>query len=409
MAHGIDPRRLREAAADAANAARGPETPFYLFDREAARSRMRRLREAAGPDAVLFYPWKCNRHTALLDLADAEGCGAEVTAAEDLAAALRRSDGDRVLYQGPAKTERSLDRALAAGTWLVADSEEDAEAILARARAVGAAPRYLLRFRARAAESSQRAFGLAPSRAAGLCARLAREGRPLPSGLAFHLGTGLLSARPFVWAVREAARLAGKLRRVGIPVEVLNVGGGFPARGEVRRDTHPRKSPATAESLVGAILSATRRAPELRDAQLFFEPGRAVAADAFHLVTRVIRVTPGRIYVDASRMSHAFFVAWGRHAWLPIPRRPGDGAVEIAGPLPVDIDRLARERIGRPREGDLLAIGSVGAYNLIVANAWAGRAPQIVEIGVSASGDGRPSGARTRRSRRSPRPRRPSA
>ena len=152
-----------------------------------------------------------------------------------------------------------------------------------------------------------------------------------------------------------------------------------------------------------------RRAPELRDARLFFEPGRAVAADAFHLVTRVIRVTPGRIYVDASRMSHAFFVAWGRHAWLPIPRRPGDGAVEIAGPLPVDIDRLARERIGRPREGDLLAIGSVGAYNLIVANAWAGRAPQIVEIGVSASGDGRPSGARTRRSRRSPRPRRPSA
>ena len=345
MAHGIDPRRLRSAAL---RAARGRETPFYLFDREAARSRMRRLREAAGPDAVLFYPWKCNRHTALLDLAGAEGCGAEVTAAEDLAAALRRSDGDRVLYQGPAKTERSLDRALAAGTWLVADSEQDAEAILARARAVGAAPRYLLRFRARAAESSQRAFGLAPSRAAGLCARLAREGRPLPSGLAFHLGTGLLSARPFVSAVREAARLAGKLRRVGIPVEVLNVGGGFPARGEVRRDTHPRKSPATAESLVGAILSATRRAPELRDAQLFFEPGRAVAADAFHLVTRVIRVTPGRIYVDASRMSHAFFVAWGRHAWLPIPRRPGDGAVEIAGPLPVDIDRLARERIGRP-------------------------------------------------------------
>ncbi|MET0621050.1 MAG: alanine racemase [Thermoanaerobaculia bacterium] len=407
MAHGIDERRLRAAAA---HGARGRETPFYLFDREAARSRLRRLREAAGPEAVLFYPWKCNRHPALLDLADAEGCGAEVTAAEDLAAALRRSDASRVLYQGPAKTERSLDRALAAGAWLVADSEEDAQAILARARAVGAAPRYLLRFRPRAAEASQRTFGLAPSRATGLCARLAREGRPLPTGLAFHLGTGLLSARPFVSAVREAARLAGRLRRLGIPVEILNVGGGFPARGEVRRDTHPRTPPGTAESFLAAILAAMRRAQELRDARLFFEPGRAVAADAFHLVTRVVRVTPGRVYVDASRMSHAFFVAWGRHAWLPIPRRPGDGAVEIAGPLPVDIDRLAaREKIGRPREGDLLAIGSVGAYNLIVANDWAGRAPQIVEVGVSASWGGRRSGGQTRRSRRSPRPKRPSA
>ncbi len=329
MADGILRRRLTAAAL---RAARGRETPFYLFDRDVARRNLRRLREAAGPGAELFYPWKCNRHAALLDLAESEGCGAEATAAEDLTAALERSDAGRVLYQGPAKTDRSLDQALTAGAWLVADSEQDAEAILARARAVGAAPRYLLRFRPRAAEASQRTFGLAPSRASGLCARLAHEGRPLPAGLAFHLGTGLRSARPFVSAVREAARLAGKLRRLGIPVEILNVGGGFPARREVRRDTPPRKPPGTAESFVGAILSTMRHAPELRRARLFFEPGRAVAADAFHLVTRVVRVTPGRIYVDASRMSHAFFVAWGRHRMDSDPQTPGRRPRRGGGP-----------------------------------------------------------------------------
>jgi hypothetical protein len=47
----------------------------------------------------------------------------------------------------------------------------------------------------------------------------------------------------------------------------------------------------------------------------------------------------------------------------------------------VDLDLLgAGERIGRPREGDLLLIASVGAYNLIAANAWAGPLPEVIEI-----------------------------
>jgi diaminopimelate decarboxylase len=381
MADGILRRRLTAAAV---RAARGRETPFYLFDRDVARRNLRRLREAAGPGAELFYPWKCNRHPELRDLARTEGFGAEVSAADDVAAALRSSDGSRVIYQGPVKPKRCIDRALAAGAWLVADSVEDAEAILERARSRGIAPRYLVRFRPRAAHSAQRSFGLAPARVRALCARFAREGRPGPAGLGFHLGTRMSSPAPFVSAVREAGRLASSLRRHGVTVEVLDVGGGFPA--------------GTPASHLRAIRAAVRRAPALRAAALFVEPGRAVAADAFHLVTRVMRVTGRRVYVDASRMSHAFFAAWAPHEFFPVPRRAGRGTVAIAGPLPVDIDRFsAREAIGRPREGDLLVIGSVGAYNLIVSNSWAGRVPDVVAVGVSASRRGRRSGGRTRR------------
>jgi len=116
-------------------------------------------------------------------------------------------------------------------------------------------------------------------------------------------------------------------------------------------------------------------------ARLFLEPGRAVASDAFHLVTRVVRTTERRVYVDASRMGHAFFVPRGRHAFWPVPRRPGPGALEVRGPLPTNLDLFsAAERIGRPREGDLLVIGSVGAYNLITANGWSGGVPVVLEM-----------------------------
>jgi diaminopimelate decarboxylase len=394
MADGIDVRGLRAAAA---RAARARPTPFYLFERAVALDRMRLWREAAGTDTDLFYPWKCNRHEALVDLAASQGLGAEATADPDLAAILGRFDGSRVLYQGPAKPRDMLERAIAAGAWLTADSEEDTEAILAVGRSLAIPPRYLLRFRPPSAHTSQRAFGLPPERAVEFCTRVQRARRPLPAGLSFHLGTGIPSPAPFVDAVREAGQLAAALRERGLSLAVLNVGGGFAAMRESRRSLGGRSEgrPASAARFLGTIREAVRQAmpdPRLR---LFAEPGRAIASDGFHLVTRVVRVVGRRVYVDASRMSHAYFVPRGRHSFLPVPFRPGGGKSEIAGPLPVDLDRLSNgEAIGRPREGDLLVIVAVGAYNLIAANAWAGRFPEVVEAGISASSGARRSGGR---------------
>ena len=399
MADGIFALRLRTVAA---KAARGQATPFYLFEPAVARESLHRWRKAAGTDVELFYPWKCNRHPALVDLAAAEELGAEATASEDLDEILRRFPGERVLYQGPAKSPALLERAIAAGAWIIGDSEEDTDAILAVGRQLGVEPRYLLRFRPPSSQSSQQAFGLATERALEFCTRLRRARRPLPAGLSFHLGTGIPSTAPFVEAVREAGEIAAALRERGIPTTVLNVGGGFAALREARRSLtgRPESRPASANEYLDAIRKAAREAFPLSGLRLFAEPGRAIASDAFHLVTRVMRVVGRRVYVDASRMSHAYFVPRGRHPFVPVPRRSGSGKSEIAGPLPVDLDRLSNgEAIGRPKEGDLLVIAAVGAYNLIAANAWAGDVPPVVEIGspVSASAGARPSYGRLRR------------
>lgn len=71
----------------------------------------------------------------------------------------------------------------------------------------------------------------------------------------------------------------------------------------------------------------------------------------------------GRVFLDASRMAHAYFVLRGRH------------------PLGVDLDLLSPAvRLGSPRPGDLVLIGSVGAYNTNAASAWAGPMPPIVAL-----------------------------
>ena len=373
--------RLRR---EAVRLARNVPTPFYLFDSRLAASNARRWSRIAGLSGAFetFYPYKCNRHPSLLTVFAREGLGAEVGSLSDLAAAEALGiSGSRIVVQGPAKDRSLLDRALAAGAFLVADGPEDAEAILARAKALGVAPRSLLRLRASAAEASQRSFGLPPGELVRLARRFVRAGAPAPEGLAFHLGTGISSTTPYVAAIRQAGAVARSLRENGTEVRLLDLGGGFPASGESRRDGRgrPRRPAAPPETFLRKLSAELRSA--IPGARAFLEPGRALASDAFGLVTRVLRVSGKRVFVDGSRMSHALFVPRGKHPFLPIPLRAGRGPrLQVAGPLPLDLEVLsAAESVGRPREGDLLVIACVGAYNVIASNSWAGEA-RVVEM-----------------------------
>ena len=378
-------RANRRALTAAARAAVGTATPFYAFDPRAARDNARVWkREAAESDVFeVFYPYKCNRCSCVIELFARESLGAEVSTGPDLDSALALGiRGERLVVSGPAKTRRMLDHAIGSGAWLVADGERDAAAILERSRALGRRPRYLVRLRVAAAEPSQADFGFGAAEAVRLARALIHDRRPLPEGIAFHLGTGLEADAPYLGALRETASLSAALRSAGVPVRVVDVGGGFAARGEARRDSlgRPRRPPRSVPARVRELSRALRAA--VPGARGFLEPGRALVSDAFHLVTRVVRVRGSRVYLDASRMSHAFFVPRGRHPFIAVPRRAGSRRRSIAGPLPSHLDLFSEgEAVGKPREGDILVIGSVGAYNLIQASAWAGPVPEVVEVG----------------------------
>ena len=200
----------------ALRAARDHATPFYLFDRQGARENIRRWRDLAGDFAEVFYPYKCNRHPALLDLTQRGGLGAEVTIAPDVDEARSRLSGERIVFQGPAKDPRSVLRVLASGGWLVADSPEDATAILSAARELPVAPKYLLRLRPKSAEPEQGRFGMEEREVLALARRILRQGLPAPGGLAFHLGTGLAGHAGHTAAIRAAAGVWRALGAFGV-------------------------------------------------------------------------------------------------------------------------------------------------------------------------------------------------
>ncbi len=375
----------RVRSADLAALAEHEGTPFYLYDSATATAVVRRWKRACAPDVRMFYPFKCNRYPALLDRLAGEGLGAEINVVADFSGALERGmTGERLILHGPAKAPGSVDRILAVGGTLVADSVEDARSIVERARAVGRSPRYLLRLKAPQAREGQRGFGMLPSEIVRFGTDRARRREPPPAGISFHLGTGIASPGPYREAIGIAGETGRALRLAGVPIEIVDAGGGFPSPGESRFDDRgrPQSSRWTdPAAIVRDLSNAVRRS--LGKVELWIEPGRALAADAFILVTRVIRVRGDRdVFVDGSRMSHGFFIPRGAHPVTIVPRRRGKRrALVIAGPLGTDMDVLVRRAVAvAPRAGDLVVFGAVGAYNLIAASTWAGPIPPVIEV-----------------------------
>jgi diaminopimelate decarboxylase len=359
-------------------------TPFYLYEPKRLAEAARGWKEAAAGRARLFYPYKTNRHPAVLDFLARQGFGAEINIASDLPEALARGiSSDRLLVQGPAKSADVIDRVIVEGGTLVADGAEDLEEILGRGRAARRPVRWLIRLRTPEARIGQRAFGVDPHDAATLARRALREGLP-PLGIAFHLGTGIPSSTPYRASLRSASRTARALREIGAAPEVIDVGGGFSSPAETRFDDRgrPRRTAWTDPAKIVRGLCADARS-SIGDVEVWMEPGRAIVAGAFQLVCRVLRVRGGReVFVDASRMAHAFFVARGTHEITFHPKRRGRPAdLVIAGPLGTDLDVLVRrERAVPPREGDMVVFDGVGAYNMIAANQWAGPLPPVITV-----------------------------
>jgi diaminopimelate decarboxylase len=183
-------------------------------------------------------------------------------------------------------------------------------------------------------------------------------------------------------AARRAAALWRELAAGGIQLRDLDAGGGLgiPYDGEGEPDVE-----AYASELVGV-------AGEV-GATLLLEPGRWLVGPAGTFLTRVqyVKDVPGRRIAvcdggmnDLIRPSlygafHPVSVVGGAEG------RPR-ASVDVVGPVCESGDFLARGReLPLPEPGDLLALGSTGAYGRVMSSTYNAR-PLCAEVLVDAGG-----------------------
>jgi diaminopimelate decarboxylase len=371
-------------------------TPAYLYSNAALDRAYRSIDAAldAAPHRVA-YSVKANGCLALLARLARLGASADIVSGGELARVLKAGMAPGgVVFSGVGKTDQELAAALDAGIGAIhVESEPEIDALEAIAKRRGVRAPIALRINpdidpkthpyiATGLHSTK--FGIELGAARAFLPRLIRSPHLNLQGLAFHLGSQLLSPEPYREATAVVAAFAKECTRAGAKLRTLDAGGGWPVLygNEVE---HPPAYRAYGRAIEEGIRQGG--AGEL-GLELIIEPGRSVVAEAGLLLTRVTYVKNQGdkrfIIVDAAMTDLIRPSLYGSyHAIMPETESAASAPVtpaDVVGPVCETGDFLARGRmLPEIHRGDLLAIRGAGAYSAVMASTYNGR-PLACEI-----------------------------
>jgi ornithine decarboxylase len=343
------------------------ETPILVVDLDAVEAAYRRLR-AAFPEADVYYAVKANPGGPLLRRLVALGASFDCASIPEIRDVLAAgAAAGRVSYGNTIKKERHVAEAAASGVGLFAlDSAEELAKIARSAPGADVFCRILTPGEG-ADWPLSRKFGCAPEMAADLLV-LARGFGLRPRGVSFHVGSQQKDVTAWDRALAAAAGVFRSAAARGVELDLVNMGGGFPAR-------YLRPAPGLEEyaEAIHGYLAARFGGSRPR---IILEPGRSLVADAGALRSEVILVS--RKSAEADGAERWVYLDVGKFGGLAetmdeaIKYRiatDAEGPTEpaiLAGPTCDSADILyERFRYDLPRglsAGDKLTFLSAGAY-----------------------------------------------
>jgi ornithine decarboxylase len=324
------------------------------------------------PGEVL-YAVKANPSPWVLDALWKNGVkGFDVASEAEVELVASRYPKARIAFMHPVKSRRAIARAFhefGVKTFAL-DSEDELEKILVEtghAKDLTLVVRFAVSGDG-AAYPLARKFGVSEEEAPALLRR-ARAVSEEMLGVSFHVGSQCM--RP--GAYKDAMAMVNRaIVKAGVVADIVDIGGGFPA-------IYPGMTPPPMIEYVNAIKAGFEDMFVAQNAQLWAEPGRALVAEAGSTVARVELRKGDALYLndgafgtlfDATHLNWSFPAKLLRNtesrAKLAPFRLYGptcDSMDAAAGPfmLPADIG-----------EGDLIEIGSLGAYGMAMATRFNG-------------------------------------
>jgi diaminopimelate decarboxylase len=358
----------------------------YVYDRVALRERATAVRWALPESATLLYAVKANGNPDVLDALAGVVDGFEVASAGELALARIARAGRAMLpgatpheihVSGPAKTDAQLVAAAEAEAIVNVESALELRRLAVVAESSGVRVSTTLRVNrthpalpgSHAMTGTPTPFGI-DEKALGEVVELAWQHPALRLvGFSLHAVSNNLDAAAHARFVVDAVEWSiAAAHSHGVPLRVVNVGGGFGV--DYTTPDGGLDLARFARELSGLALP--------NGVRLVFELGRYLAADAGWYGAEVIDLkrTHGRWFAVLRGGTHHFRLpaAWGyshRFTVLPVTEWPHtydrpevqDVEVDAVGELCTPRDVLTRgQRVERLRVGDLLVFARTGAY-----------------------------------------------
>ena len=364
-------------------------TPCYVYSRATLERHWHAFDDAFGDHPHLVcYAVKANSNLGVLNLLARLGSGFDIVSVGELERVLAAGGApDKELFSGVGKQEHEMRRALEVG--IRCFNVESASELERLNRVAGEMDRRApISLRVNPDVDAQthpyistglreNKFGIAIEDAAALY----RHAQTLPhlavTGVDCHIGSQLTQLGPFLDALERVLVLVERLQGEGIEIRHLDLGGGLGVR--YRDEVPPLPS-----DYAGALLRRLAQAPF----EILIEPGRAIAANAGVLLTRVeyLKHSPAKDFavVDAAMndlIRPALYQAW--QPIVSVEERPHGvhGVYDLVGPICETGDFLGKQRALTLAEGSLLAVRGSGAYGFSMASNYNSR-PRAAEVMV---------------------------
>jgi diaminopimelate decarboxylase len=369
-------------------------TPVYVYSGDTIRRRFRAIDCAFGeyPHA-LHYALKANSLLAVARIVRELGGGVDANSIGEIDVARRAGFAPaQIVFTGVGKSASELECAVPLGLKAInVESAGELDRVERIAAVLGRPVRVAIRINPDIDAKSHphistglkiNKFGVPRDAARELLGTLGGRSFLQLVAVHVHVGSQITDLEPLRAAAAFLAGVAGGLRREGVALEYLDVGGGL----GIAYDGGAAVDPA---AYVDAILR------EIRPTGLpvVLEPGRSIVGPAGALLARVIDIKPRNAtsefaIIDAGMtelMRPALYNAFHRVEAVRA-RRGAPRQYEIAGPVCESSDVVARDRMLPPLAvGDVVAILDAGAYGSAMASNY-NRRPLPPEVVVDAGG-----------------------
>ncbi len=363
-------------------------TPCYVYSSAAILENFRAYNDSLGdvPHTVC-YAVKANGNLALLKLLGDAGAGFDIVSGGELYRVRQAFDKKpTIVFSGVGKTAAEIDQALDAEIFVFnCESEPELALLDALAGRRSVKARVALRVNpdvdavTHAYISTGKLahkFGVDIDHAEAIYERARCHKNLLLEGVSCHIGSQLMDYKPSMEAVDRVLSLIDRLRAKNFDIRHVDLGGGLGIAYKPE-DTTP--------SISGFVAELRSRVAG-RGLHVLIEPGRSIVGDSGLLLTRVLyRKKTGEkefVVVDAAMndlIRPALYSAY--HHILPVRRNHrANIKVDVVGPVCETGDFLARDReMPEALPGDILAIGSAGAYGFAQSSNYNAR-PRAAEV-----------------------------
>ena len=366
-------------------------TPCYVYSRKTFERHYTAFAHAAkNHKSLVCYAVKANSNIAVLNILARLGSGFDIVSKGELARVIQAGgNANKVVFSGVAKTADEIAYALKLGikcfnvesvSELDRISQVAAELNLMAPISIRVNPDIDAKTHPYISTGlKENKFGIDILTAVSVYQYAASLPGLKIIGVDSHIGSQLTEIKPFLEALNKVLALIDELKENGIVLSHIDIGGGLGVPYNEETPPHPSEY----------VAQITERLANYQDLELIFEPGRAIAANAGILVTKIefIKQNQDKYFaiVDAGMndmLRPSLYQAWQNI--VPVTPRTDDTPTrnfDIVGPVCETGDFLGKDRMLALQQGDLLAQRSAGAYGFTMSSNYNSR-PRVAEIMV---------------------------